>query len=127
MPLRAGSLDLRSGIDRARSLATRVRAGSVIINDLIVPTADPRLPFGGQGFSGFGVTRGNEGLLEMTAIKTVMVRSGRFRPHYDPVTAADTAMMLDYIAAVHGEEARWPAVKRLVRGLTRRGRGPPRG
>ena len=81
----------------ARSLAGRVRAGSVIINDLIVPTADPRLPFGGQGISGFGTTRGAEGLMEMTVLKTVTLRSGRFRPHYDPVTPADTAMMLDYI------------------------------
>jgi acyl-CoA reductase-like NAD-dependent aldehyde dehydrogenase len=111
----------------ARSLAGRVRAGSVIINDLIVPTADPRLPFGGQGISGFGTTRGAEGLLEMTALKTVTLRSGRFRPHYDPVTPADTAMMLDYIAAAHGDGARWPAVKRLVRGLMGRGRGTRQG
>jgi acyl-CoA reductase-like NAD-dependent aldehyde dehydrogenase len=107
----------------ARPLAARVRAGSVTINDLIVPTADPRLPFGGQGVSGFGVTRGAEGLLEMTTIKAVTIRTGRFRPHYEPVTPGDTAMMLDYIAATHGEEARWPAMKRLVRGLMRRGRG----
>jgi hypothetical protein len=32
-------------------------------------------------------------------------------------------MMLDYIAAAHGEGARWPAMKRLVRGLMGRGRG----
>jgi acyl-CoA reductase-like NAD-dependent aldehyde dehydrogenase len=107
----------------ARPLAARIRAGSVIINDLIVPTADPRLPFGGQGLSGFGVTRGAEGLLEMTAVKTVTVRSGRFRPHYDPVTPADTAMMLDYIAAAHGEGKRWPTMNRLVWGLMGRGRG----
>ena len=111
----------------ARSLAGRVRAGSVIINDLIVPTADPRLPFGGQGISGFGTTRGAEGLLEMTVLKTVTLRSGRFRPHYDPVTPADTAMMLDYIAAAHGDGARLSAVKRLVRGLMGRGRGTRQG
>ena len=38
----------------ARRLATRVRAGAVTINDLIVPTADPRLPFGGRAQSGYG-------------------------------------------------------------------------
>jgi acyl-CoA reductase-like NAD-dependent aldehyde dehydrogenase len=111
----------------ARSLAGRVRAGSVIVNDLIVPTADPRLPFGGQGVSGFGTTRGAEGLLEMTVLKTITLRSGHFRPHYDPVTPADTAMMLDYIAAAHGDGARWPAVKRLVKGLMERGRGAREG
>jgi acyl-CoA reductase-like NAD-dependent aldehyde dehydrogenase len=111
----------------ARSLAGKVRAGSVIINDLIVPTADPRLPFGGQGISGFGTTRGAEGLLEMTALKTVTLRNGRFRPHYDPVTPADTAMMLDYIAAAHGGGVRLSAVKRLVKGLMGRGRGTRQG
>ncbi|MBA3830339.1 MAG: aldehyde dehydrogenase family protein [Chthoniobacterales bacterium] len=50
----------------AHSFAGKVRAGVVVINDLIVPTADPRLPFGGRGRSGFGTTRGAEGLLEMT-------------------------------------------------------------
>ena len=116
-----------SARNRWRGPSPAVRAGSVIINDLIVPTADPRLPFGGQGISGFGTTRGAEGLLEMTVLKTVTLRSGRFRPHYDPVTPADTAMMLDYIAAAHGDGARLPAVKRLVRGLMGRGRGTRKG
>ncbi|HEX2941449.1 MAG TPA: aldehyde dehydrogenase family protein, partial [Rhodopila sp.] len=61
----------------ARDLALRVHAGCVVINDIIVPTADPRLPFGGRRQSGFGVTRGVEGLLEMTVIKSIVVRHGR--------------------------------------------------
>ena len=65
---------------RARALADRVPAGVVQINDLIVPTADPRLPFGGRGASGFGRTRGSEGLLEMTATKVVIVRGGGAAP-----------------------------------------------
>jgi acyl-CoA reductase-like NAD-dependent aldehyde dehydrogenase len=73
----------------ARRLAARIRAGTVTINDLIVPTADSRLPFGGRGESGYGVTRGAEGLLELTAIKTVSIRRGRRRPHYEPRTAID--------------------------------------
>ena len=80
MPLCVGSLDLWPGGAGAPLSPPRVRAGSVTINDLIVPTADPRLPFGGQGVSGFGVTRGAEGLLEMTAIKAVTIRTGRFPP-----------------------------------------------
>jgi acyl-CoA reductase-like NAD-dependent aldehyde dehydrogenase len=42
----------------AAALAARVEAGCVVVNDVIVPTADPRLPFGGRGRSGYGVTRG---------------------------------------------------------------------
>ena len=42
----------------AHSLAARLNVGGVIINDLIAPTADARLPFGGRKLSGFGLTRG---------------------------------------------------------------------
>ncbi|HSK38540.1 MAG TPA: aldehyde dehydrogenase family protein, partial [Arenibaculum sp.] len=48
--------------DEALALAGRIRAGGVTINDLIAPTVDPRLPFGGRGRSGYGTTRGAEGL-----------------------------------------------------------------
>jgi aldehyde dehydrogenase (NAD+) len=58
-----------------------ISAGFITINDLIVPTADPQLPFGGRGESGFGVTRGSEGLLEMTCPKVVSVRLGTWLPH----------------------------------------------
>ena len=45
------------------ALADQLVVGSVTINDLIVPTADPRVSFGGRGESGFGVTRGEQGYL----------------------------------------------------------------
>lgn len=89
----------------ARVLATRVRAGVVVVNDMIVPTADPRLPFGGRGDSGFGVTRGAEGLLAMTAIKTVVSRRGRFRPYLRRATDADAPLMKAWLETAHGE--RW--------------------
>jgi acyl-CoA reductase-like NAD-dependent aldehyde dehydrogenase len=92
-------------IAAAREFALRVRAGVVTINDLIVPSADPRLPFGGSGQSGFGRTRGAEGLLEMTAAKVVTVRRGGFRPHLDD--AADAAAIArGYLAAAHGASVR---------------------
>jgi hypothetical protein len=77
------------------------RAGSVKINDLIVPTADPRLPFGGRDASGYGVTRGADGLLEFTRIKTVSTRVGRFRPHYEQEHADDMALFMAYLRAAH--------------------------
>ena len=85
----------------ARELAAKVRAGVVLINDVIVPTADPRLPFGGLGRSGYGVTRGAEGLLEMTAIKALSVRRGHWRPHYEPPHPAHADLFRAYIQAVH--------------------------
>jgi acyl-CoA reductase-like NAD-dependent aldehyde dehydrogenase len=88
--------------DKARILAERVQAGCVVVNDVIVPTADPRLPFGGRKDSGFGVTRGTEGLLEMTVLKCVAVRRGKFRPHLDPAHAKDGELFAALIAALHG-------------------------
>ena len=44
----------------ARRLAGRLRVGNVLINDIVIPTVDPRVAFGGRGRSGFGVTRGAE-------------------------------------------------------------------
>ncbi len=86
----------------AQAFAARVRAGSVCVNDLIVPTADPRLPFGGGRRSGFGRTRGAEGLLEFTATKTVSVRRTGFRPYLAAPRADDAGRFAAMCAALHG-------------------------
>ena len=86
----------------ARALAARLQVGSVCINDLIVPTADPRLPFGGRGLSGFGVTRGAEGLLEMTVVKTVSLRRGRFMPHLAEARTTDADRYAGLISLLYG-------------------------
>lgn len=109
--------------EQARELASRVPAGSISINDLIVPTADPRLPFGGRGDSGYGVTRGAEGLLAMTRIKTISLRRGRFRPHYRSLlsTRDEAEAASAYLRAAHGAGmlGRLAALARLVRALIR--------
>jgi acyl-CoA reductase-like NAD-dependent aldehyde dehydrogenase len=98
----------------ARALARRVPAGSVCINDLIMPTADPRLPFGGRGRSGFGVTRGAEGLLEMTVVKTVSLRRGAFRPHLAPGGPGDAARYATLIALLYaGPRQAWRVLRRV--------------
>jgi len=88
--------------EQARRLARKVKAGVVVVNDMIVPTADPRMPFGGRGASGFGVTRGAEGLLEMTAVKSVAVRRSKFLPHLDQPRPGDEVLFSEYIRAAHG-------------------------
>lgn len=85
----------------ARALAARVRAGSVCINDVIVPTADPRLPFGGSARSGFGRTRGAEGLLAMTTAKTISERRGWFRPHLAAPGPKDAARFAGMVRWLH--------------------------
>ena len=106
----------------ARALAARVRAGVVVINDLIVPTADPRLPFGGRGRSGFGVTRGAEGLLEMTVPKVITVRRGKSRRHFDESHPADSELFTAYIQAAHsiGWRKRLTAMKNILHTLKQR-------
>lgn len=101
----------------SRDLARRLDVGVVVVNDLIVPTADPRAPFGGRGCSGYGTTRGAEGLLELTAVKTVLVRSGTFRPHYDPVGTTDTDLFEACVRTLHGSSwgRRWRAALDLIR------------
>ena len=99
----------------ARAFADRVRAGSVCVNDLIVPTADPRLPFGGSGRSGFGRTRGTEGLLAMTAAKTISLR-GRFRPHLEPAAPPDAGRFAGMARLLHGGLRAWPGALRELAG-----------
>jgi aldehyde dehydrogenase (NAD+) len=87
--------------DDARRFAAQLDVGTVLINDLIVPTADPRVSFGGRAASGFGVTRGVNGLLEMTAVKTTSVRTGKSRRHFQPTTPAHEGFFHGIIALSH--------------------------
>lgn len=101
----------------ARKLASQLPVGTVLINDLIVGTADPRVSFGGRKSSGFGLTRGREGLLEMTALKTIVTQRSRDRRAYRPTTASHQPFFAGYIQAVHGGRwlARWHGLRRLLR------------
>ncbi len=109
-------------IPRARSLAAQIRTGFVVINDLIVPTADPRVPFGGARASGFGSTRGPEGLLEMTFPHVVTVRRGRSHPHFDPPGEHDARLFAAYIRAAHGRR-RLGALREFFAALIAKVRG----
>ncbi len=90
----------------ADQLAHQLPTGFVTINDLIVPTADPRFPFGGVRASGFGTTRGAEGLLEMTYPQVVAVRRNRWLPHLQQGQPGDEDIFLAYARLVHGRGAR---------------------
>jgi acyl-CoA reductase-like NAD-dependent aldehyde dehydrogenase len=85
----------------ARILAGKLQTGLVTINDIIVSSADARLPFGGRRGSGYGSTRGSEGLLELTQPKSITVSSGRFRPAYQPLTPIMVRVILGYTRLTH--------------------------
>lgn len=112
----------------AHTLAGKVRAGVVVINDLIAPTADPRLPFGGRGRSGFGTTRGSEGLLEMTAPKVMIIRRGKSHRHFDELRRGDSELFAAYLRAAHGRgwRNRLAAIIEIFRSIHRRQNKPDR-
>lgn len=91
----------RAGDSAVEELVRRINAGCVVVNDMIVPTADPRVPFGGRGKSGFGVTRGTAGLEEMTRLKAVVRRGGSWLPHLDEPTPLDAEVLSSLIQTLH--------------------------
>lgn len=86
----------------ARQLAAQLEVGCVVINDCVVPTADPRLPFAGRGRSGYGATRGAAGLLEMTQVKAIASRRRRVHPHLRPADRFTPGILGALLTALHG-------------------------
>ena len=109
---------------RAREMAARIQAGTVLVNDVIAPTVDPRVPFGGRRQSGFGSTRGAEGLLEMTAAKTIQVRRNKDTRHYVATATQHGELFTGYIAAAHGAglRQRWHGMQQAVKAAMKIGR-----
>jgi acyl-CoA reductase-like NAD-dependent aldehyde dehydrogenase len=105
----------------ARRLAGRLRVGNVLINDIVIPTVDPRVAFGGRGRSGFGVTRGAEGLLAMTTPRTVQVQHGRIPFAYEATGDEHVELFAGLAKALHSDGIgnRWDGLKRLVRAARR--------
>lgn len=101
---------------QARPLAQKITAGTVMVNDLIIPSADPRVPFGGRKNSGFGVTRGREGLMEMTAVQVVAARRSVDRRQYAPVMREHEKFFEALVCSTHaaGWKRRLSGVRRLV-------------
>ena len=106
----------------AQELAAHIPSGSVVINDVLAPTAHPATPFGGRGASGWGVTQGAEGLLAMTTPQVVTVRKGTFRPHLDEAAKPDPAtveILRGLLRATHarGLREKFRGVLQMVRGV----------
>ncbi len=106
----------------AQGLARGMDVGCVTINDMIVPTVDPRLPFGGCGRSGFGVTRGKEGLLAMTRPKVTTVRRGKWLPHLEPRNTGDRQTLKAALQLTHGGNwsSRFGGLRQLMQGSKNR-------
>jgi acyl-CoA reductase-like NAD-dependent aldehyde dehydrogenase len=101
---------------RGEELALRIRAGGVSVNDVISHWSIPGLPVGGVGESGFGRSRGREGLRELSRLKSVMVdRGGLARePWWYPYTPGGLRL-----ARATASWRRYRGVKGLVAGAWR--------
>jgi acyl-CoA reductase-like NAD-dependent aldehyde dehydrogenase len=87
----------------AKKIASRLRAGSVMINDAISYYAIAEAPHGGCGLSGWGRAHGKTGLLEMVQTKYIDVdrTPGRAKPWWfrygaDLENAADAFLQFQY-------------------------------
>lgn len=105
----------------ATRLAGRLDVGVVLVNDVIAPAADPRLPTSGRGRSGFGSARGVEGLLELTRPKAVVVRRFGPRWHLRNLESAPADLLEAWLELRHGVGllARARALLRLLGTLRR--------
>lgn len=110
-------------VTQAKAVAAQFDAGCVTINDVVAPTADPRLPFTARKASGYGVTRGAEGLLAMTTAKAVTTQRFRFRPHWELPKPGDDELLRALLGLQHAPlRSRWASLKRLMRALLFRAR-----
>ncbi len=102
---------------RAEQVATIMEAGCVTVNDLIAPTADARVPFGGWKQSGHGMTRGREGLLEMTKAQAIIARTGMWLPHLDRKRSGLAELIAGMVTFLHGHSIakRWNGLSEITR------------
>ncbi|MEO8727208.1 MAG: aldehyde dehydrogenase [Acidobacteriaceae bacterium] len=120
MPLALGAA-IFGNAAQARAVAARLDAGSITINDLVAPTADPRLPFSARKASGHGVTRGAEGLLALTTAKAVATQRSRFHPHWNLPQPGDDHLLRTLFRLQHATwRSRLSALPSVVRALCSR-------
>ncbi len=68
--------------DRGFKLASRLEAGQIHVNNAILITGNPALPFGGVKESGIGRYHSAEGLLGFVNTRAVMVDKGWFKDEF---------------------------------------------
>ena len=87
---------------RVSKLLGELGATSVTINDCIIPTAHPEASIGGRGESGVGISRGAQGLMDMTRPVFVSVSSGLSRKSLTPPPAFVVGMIAKALRLVYG-------------------------
>lgn len=100
-----------------KKVAAALKAGLVSINQILLDAANPALPFGGAGASGFGKQRGIAGLDEFVRWKAVATHSTHGeRRHLFPYRA-ETIAILSGLIALKSEKslsAKWKSIQALI-------------
>ncbi len=100
-----------------KRFAAKLKAGLVSINQILLDAANPALPFGGAGASGFGKQRGIAGLDEFAQWKAVATHSTHGeRRHLFPYRAETVAILSGLIAlkSEKGLAAKWNSMRALM-------------
>jgi acyl-CoA reductase-like NAD-dependent aldehyde dehydrogenase len=113
-------------VARGREIASRLRAGAVMVNDVASYYGISEAPHGGRGASGWGRTHSRLGLFEMVQVKYVDVDRLPRPPKswwygYDEELAAHAGAMLDFLFAP-SRLARWRSARSALGALFRRDR-----
>ncbi|MEZ6235818.1 MAG: aldehyde dehydrogenase [Phycisphaerales bacterium] len=98
----ATSLFTRDVARARRDIAPRLASTIVTINDCVVPTGHPRVTIGGLGPSGWGLSRGREGLLAMTRPVITTTTHPRFRTPTTLLEGKAAARFMAFTARVLG-------------------------
>ncbi|MEU4488536.1 aldehyde dehydrogenase family protein [Streptomyces purpurascens] len=80
--INAGRYGLGSAVfsrDHGEAIARRLRVGMTSINDALVFSMNPAVPFGGRGDSGYGRKQGEEGLREFAYAHSFTAKTGPAR------------------------------------------------
>lgn len=91
-------------LERARSLARRLEAGAVYINEALSPSGAAELSWGGVKGSGFGKTRGEDGLFSMVRKKYVSrdLTGMSTAPHWYPYTEEKYRRFSELVEDLYG-------------------------
>ena len=92
----AGSVWTRD-LERGRRVASKLRSGTIDVNNAVYTYGLPATPWGGRGMSGIGTTHALEGFKQMMCPHHVHIDGGRWKrdPWWMPYNRKDTDLIED--------------------------------
>ncbi len=102
-------------VNKALSIAKKLKTGNCYINDVIKNIGNPDLPFGGAKMSGIGCYHGPEGLKSFSQQKSIMVSKNKFpEMNWFPYNKKLYKIILDIIDLRYNELSFVNKIKKIV-------------